>query len=144
MSEEQEPLEHENFNPDLMQFASLFQEWGELCNRRIEREQSSALKWYMAGRRDAHLQDAMRVREFTTQTAKGQPPRSNVLFTTAYEALLNMLDAMTGTLEEQPNLTASHAALKDLVKDNLEENPQERLDMLKGRVDSNFTKVESD
>lgn len=86
--------------------APIVQRWAELCKQHAEHEPSAALRWYLHGRADAHHMDAVRIREALSPSVPHDPPRKGVAFTLAYEALLNMMTAITQlepeTLPEPP------------------------------------------
>lgn len=82
--------------------APVIQRWAELCKQQAQNEPSAALRWYLHGRADAHHMDAVRVREAISPTVSRAPPRTGIAFALAYEALLNMMNAITQSDPETP------------------------------------------
>lgn len=86
--------------------APVMQRWAELCKQQAEKEPSAALRWYLLGRADAHHMDAARIREALAPSTTQHPPAKAIAFALAYEALLQMMSAVTQldheTLPEPP------------------------------------------
>lgn len=79
----------------LHSLAPVIQRWAELCKQQAKNEPVATLRWYLIGRSDAHAMDAHRVRETLSPTTTLNPPDEGVAFVNAYEALLNMMRAMS-------------------------------------------------
>lgn len=85
--------------------APMFQKWAELCRRQVGSELSAALQWYLAGRADAHLMDAARIREATSPSVRMAPPSGGgqAHFVKAYEAFLGILASVSDSMPaEEP------------------------------------------
>lgn len=75
--------------------APVMQRWAELCKQHARQEPSAALRWYLSGRADAHEMDAARLREALTPSILQSPPDEGAILTRAYEALLQIMRAIT-------------------------------------------------
>lgn len=86
----------------LHSLAPVMQRWAELCKAQAKHEPSNALSWYLQGRADAHYMDAIRIRQALSPTILREPPKQGISFIHAYEALLEMMNAIAEPPEDIP------------------------------------------